>query len=221
MVDLQDKEVVIFDLDGTLLRVNSFKVWLLYWGLLPWVKPGFSLALYRILWLRLRRRIDRVAMKNAVMQAFERHRKSGKGVAERLFIRLLWLLRRRGVVDRAYAEDAAGKHVVLATAAPECYAAPLVERLGLKYLVASTVSGGRMRETIGEEKRQAVLELLHQQQWRTESLTVLWTDHKDDLPLAALVQKIILVKPAPSSLRAFTEAGMAVSQWRGPLSPLV
>lgn len=219
MADRSEREVVLFDLDGTLLSINSFKVWIIYWGLLPFLKPGFSLALYRILWSRLRRRMGRVAMKKAIMQAFESHRDSGKSIAERFFLELLWLFRRRTLVGRVHDEGAAGHHVVLATAAPQYYAKPLAERLGLEYLVASKLNDGCMRETIGEEKRQAVLELLHEHQWSPESLSVLWTDHEDDLPLAAIVRKTVLVNPDQSTLRAFAEAGIPVCQWGDPVSP--
>jgi len=181
--------VVVFDLDGTVLGVNSFPRWVLFLILGHVAGIGIRhrlLLSLRALRLLLQRKLTRSShdvflwrlqdawrwasgsRPNASLRGFEatllKHVRPNMGLALELAA--------SGRID-----------AVLATAAAEEYAAGLGRRLGFRHVLA-TVAGRRCGEpaNCGAHKRQRVLTFLAGRDWQERPL-ILVTDHLDDLPL--------------------------------------
>jgi phosphoserine phosphatase len=177
--------VAIFDLDGTILRINSFPRWVLHLiaGRVPELglrrRLVLSLSCQWHLLLRKLRRMDHDTLLRHLQTAWRSAaaRETGRFEAK--------LLRHVRPNLAAVLEVVAAERVdaILATAAAEEYAAGLGRRLGFRHVLA-TSTGRRADEPCnsGERKRDRVLALLDQQGWRGRPL-MLFTDHIDDLPL--------------------------------------
>ena len=181
--------VLIFDLDGTILRTNSFPLWMVHLmiGRIPELdlrqRVSLSIKTMRLLLSRkigrlghdeLQRRLQmvwqaaiagsRLPMTNHYATSLLRHVRPNIGA----------LL---GVVMKRQFDS------VLATAAAADYAEPLGRRLGFQHVLAT-----RANRNAGEPanaraaKRRSVGDFLRHTGWRDRSL-ILFTDHLDDLPL--------------------------------------
>jgi phosphoserine phosphatase len=179
--------VVIFDLDGTLLEVNSFPRWVrfLLAGRMPGLPParrlGLRLGTARLLARRKLFRLDHEGFKSR-LQALWRA-SGGDAAALAPFLASL-----RGHLRPAFAallaRVAAGEiAAVLATAAPADYAEPLGAELGFRHILAtpSPAPAGLAGNT-GAVKRDRVLALLGRLGWEARA-RVFFTDHEEDLPL--------------------------------------
>jgi phosphoserine phosphatase len=171
--------VLIFDLDGTILRINSFPRWVLYmlFGRIPKLHTHIRgrLALHVLLLLLRRKfgRLDHEELQQLLATAWQRaNGAGGQGIADRLNAKLL-RQRRRNL--RLLLNLVANRQLdaVLATAAAAAYAEQLGRSLGFSHVL----TGGS-----GDRKRQQVLSLLRDTGWHDRSL-ILFTDHEDDLPL--------------------------------------
>jgi len=181
--------VVIFDLDGTILRSNSFPLWVRFLlvgrisGLDLRQRAPLSLSAMRLLLLRkfgklshdeLQRRLQlawRVATENtnpAGMHRFEAMLLRRVRTNLRSLLRLL--------VEHQI--DA-----VLATAAAVEYAEPLGRQLGFQHVLATRSQrlAGELANA-GNLKRRSVANFLRDVGWHDRPL-ILFTDHQDDLPL--------------------------------------
>lgn len=183
-----DDPVLIFDLDGTILSVNSFPAWILFLicgpvqglGLRRRVRLSFSVQ--RLL---LNRRLGRAAHEE-LLRGAQAACVSARCEA-RSTARLESVLARRvrpslwPLLDQV----ALGADAVLATAAAAEYAIPLGSRLGFRHVLA-TPSGRSPLELSnkGVRKRDRVLRFVHEQGWNGRRL-LFFTDHPDDLPLIA------------------------------------
>lgn len=181
--------VLVFDLDGTILRTNSFPLWVVYLmiGRIPELdlrlRVPLSMQTARLLlsrkigWLshdELQRRLQMVwqaAIAGGRVPMMNRYE--------------AWLLRRVRPNLGALLSLVAKRQFdsVLATAAAEDYAEPLGRRLGFQHVLAT-----RANRTAGEPanaraaKRRSVRDFLRHAGWCDRSL-ILFTDHLDDLPL--------------------------------------
>jgi phosphoserine phosphatase len=180
--------VVLVDLDGTLLRSNSYHL-LLLWLAARLVRPGRGFArrnrrYWSTLLARATRRADRVEMKQVVQGLV-----AEVGGTPRLLVRAL-----RTQVDRAVlacvdeARDQ-GAHVVLATAALPEYALPLAAAVGHPDAVCTTAASTRpWTENLGPAKRDRVCEHLTAR-GLGDRRRILLSDHPDDLPLAEVCDR--------------------------------
>ncbi|WP_160897952.1 MULTISPECIES: HAD family hydrolase [Halomonadaceae] len=198
------------DLDGTLLSVNSFRLWVLYWDVMGLFCPPFLAVWLIAQGRRLVGGSDRAVMKMELMRTYERF--EGR-LPMRLKSCFLWLLRmtiNRRVQRMIEAYRGDGVPVLLATAAPCFYATPFGECLGVDGTVASYLEKGRMMEMVGDCKRVAVLHWLGADGGgRADWIMVALTDHQDDLPLALEADWTYLVNPSAESCRSFKSAGVA------------
>lgn len=184
-----NRPVLICDLDGTILRNNSFPLWISYLIAGPLPDFGFrararlSLRAQKLVLQRRFGRIDHQQLMRGVQQAWydaggERASKS----AERIQRRLRHLV--RPAFEPLLRQIADGEHdAVLATAAAGEYAIGLGQQLGFRHILA-TPNRLELDQplNVGPQKLWRVLEFLVGQRWVDRPL-VLLTDHIDDLPL--------------------------------------
>jgi phosphoserine phosphatase len=185
----QVEPVLIFDLDGTVLKRNSFPVWagtmlgLRSHGLALRRRVTLSLAVQRLLLARKRRRIDHDSLLRSLQALWQAAAaESGATIAADLQARLLRLVRRSLVpVLRMVADDAMDG--VLATAAAGDYAIPLGRVLGFSTIIATAVGRPPNQPyNAGEHKRDRVLALLRERGW-LERPRIFFNDDLADLPL--------------------------------------
>jgi phosphoserine phosphatase len=182
--------VWLFDLDGTIIDVNSFPMWVkqMLVGNIP--NLGFVARLSVSV---------RCAAAIAVRKVLRQSHASFKSRLQRLWADVAAANTGAGTpgpfVDRliehvrpslqALLNDVAEGRVdaVLTTAAAAEYAIPLARRLGFRHVLA-TPPGGRQDslDNVGETKRDRTLAYLAAQGWSSRP-RILFTDHRDDLPL--------------------------------------
>jgi phosphoserine phosphatase len=181
--------VLVFDLDGTVLRVNSFPVWVMLLAcggprhLTLARRAAMSLRVQRLVLTRKLGGVPHGAFMHA-MQALWREAAAGDGgtMTARLHALLLQKLRPNlAPVLKLVAED--GADGLLATAAAGDYAESLGPLLGLQHVIA-TPFDRRPDEPInnGARKRDRVLAFLDERGW-AERPIVFFNDHLADLPL--------------------------------------
>lgn len=172
-------EAVICDLDGTLLRTNSFTLFVK--TLLkrkPQLRP-------KLLWFILRRKlrlITHARAKQMILRSCQGH------LTEE------WLSAWSREILKKYANPevagiladyrARGCTSILATAAPELYATHIARAAHFDYLLATPMGGSECR---GTAKRDRVITLLAHHHLRP---VLFLTDHPDDLPLAAYLASL-------------------------------
>jgi phosphoserine phosphatase len=181
--------VLVFDLDGTILRCNSFPLWTLFLMIGPLRGVGVrrrALLSLRAAILLLNRKIGRLGhdeFQRRLQAAWQAATVGSDLVRTSRFEAML--LRR----VRANLRSCLGLMVerqldaVLATAAAADYADAFGRRLGFRHVLA-TRSGRAAGEpsNSGAIKRQRVVEFLRDIGWCDRPL-ILFTDHIDDLPL--------------------------------------
>jgi len=203
-----DTPVLIFDLDGTILRVNSFPFWVLYMiaGPLPelgWrARLTLSAKAQKLLLRRKLGRIDHRQLMGGIQAAWHEATGAGRDEPADRVSRLLRHLVRPALeplLDRIGAGEA---DAVLATAAAGEYAIGLGHQLGFRH-VLSTPCRLPPDEAInaGQQKLSRVLVFLAAQDW-TERPAVLLTDHLDDLPLMRHVGVVVWFGAAAGMARA-------------------
>lgn len=153
------KRAVVIDLDGTLVRCNSFS---LYVRQMMWHCP--MMMVYAA--MRKLRLISHARAKQLIMAV---------NVTDTMVDAFVDVL--QTYVRAELLKHDADEVVVLATAAPNMYAEILAQRFGIKYCVASNVGAP---ENKGEEKCESVKALLKRE--NLELYRVI-TDHVDDYPL--------------------------------------
>jgi phosphoserine phosphatase len=181
--------VIVFDLDGTVLTVNSFPLWVMRMlrGRFPrlplWRRLGVSLATIRAVVARKAGVISHETLKWRLQRLWQEAARGDSGAAERDFARHLGQFVRPQLTGVLAAVADGRLTAVLATAAAADYAEALGRMLGFRHVLATP----RQREegspsTVGVRKRDAVLRFLDQQGWGDRPI-VFFTDHAEDLPL--------------------------------------
>lgn len=194
--------VLVFDLDGTVLSVNSFPHWasFLLRHPLPHLRPvrraririGVGVALVR----RKLGRMGHEELKWRLQRLWQDATAGDGGQAERaLQDRLMRYV--RPDLQPALATVALGADAVLATAAAADYADGLGRRLGFRHVLSTATRRDRPgASNVGEGKRDAVLAFLERQGWSARP-RILFTDHRDDLPLIEVCTETRWFGPAP------------------------
>lgn len=180
---------MVFDLDGTVLRVNSFPLWAVhllkagFTHLHPAQRLGVSLRVGWALAARKAGLIGHETLKWRLQQLWQRATAGDGRIAEQDFVRKL-LSYVRPELEDVLKDVAAGRvDAVLATAAAADYAHALGQMLGFSYILATPTRRPSVTPSnVGEHKRDAVQAFMKEQGWQGRPLT-LFTDHEDDLPL--------------------------------------
>jgi phosphoserine phosphatase len=179
--------VFICDLDGTMLRVNSFPLWVLFLigGRLPRLRLGRrALLSLQTQGLLLRRKLGRIDHEHLLrrLQAVW-HAAGGPEVDSSPALEVLrhWTRSSLGGLLRRIAANEVD--AVLATAAAGEYAIGLGHHLGFRHIIATPCQlSADEHLNAGKWKLLRVMEFLYAMRWEARPLVVL-TDHLDDLPL--------------------------------------
>ncbi len=181
--------VLVFDLDGTVLSVNSFPLWAMHLlrarfahlGLVQ--RLGVSLRAGGVLAARKARLIGHEAFKWRLQQLWQQAVAGDGGVAERAFAQHLVSYVRPELTGVLKAVSEGRVDAVLATAAAGDYAQALGQALGFRHVLATPRDrSASTPSTVGVHKRDAVLAFLAERGWQGRPITF-FTDHEDDLPL--------------------------------------
>ena len=188
--------VLIFDLDGTILAVNSFPHWAAYVarGRFPHLGLGrracIAAAAVTLLGLRKLGLCDHETLKRRLQHLWQTATLDDGGACELNFIGGL-SRHVRPELKPVLAAVACGRvDAVLATAAAADYADALGRSLGFADVLA-TPRSRRPGEPSnrGERKRDSVMTLLRARGWQDRPLAI-FTDHADDLPLIRLCRTL-------------------------------
>ncbi|AVJ16954.1 hypothetical protein CLM71_07325 [Serratia sp. MYb239] len=187
---------IAYDLDGTLIKFNTFKVWVILSFIL-------SLIFFRIPFLkkfiglvksRKQGDLDRLGFKISLLALQVNSTFWSKVGSVYGGCLAKYFLRKDLLALHKSAERC------LATAAPDIYAIPFSKKLGLfKTVICShfVSDSGDYIETLNEEKKNAVLNDF------SSHPDILFTDHYDDLPLIQMCKFSYLVSPDKSSKEKF------------------
>jgi phosphoserine phosphatase len=181
--------VVVFDLDGTVLAVNSFPLWVMRMlrGRFPrlpvWRRIVVALQTARALAARKAGMISHETLKWRLQRLWQDAVRGDSGAAERDLVHHLGDFVRPEMAEMLAAVADGRLEAVLATAAAADYAEGLGRSLGFRHILATP----RQREegspsTVGVRKRDAVLHFLEKHGWGDRPI-VFFTDHIEDLPL--------------------------------------
>ena len=181
--------VAIFDLDGTILDVNSFPLWVLF--LIGGRLPGLGVRQRLQLSLSCQARLLRRALHGISHDEFLRELQqqwraaSGSSGASLMAPFEAQLLRHVRPNLASALACVAKQHIdgILATAAASDYALGLGRRLGFRHVLATAANRPAAEPgNSGTRKRDRVFAHLAAHDWRARPL-ILFTDHADDLPL--------------------------------------
>lgn len=184
--------VVILDLDGTVLSVNSFRLWVAHmlWARYPHLSArrrlGLALRAGGALAARKAGLTDHETLKWR-LQGLWREATDGDGGASVAALNTRLYRHVRPELLSLLAAVGDGRiDAVLATAAVADYASDLGRLLGVPHVLATPATRARhVPSNVGTHKRDAVLEFLTRRGWQHRP-RILFTDHEDDLPLIAV-----------------------------------
>jgi phosphoserine phosphatase len=186
--------VVIFDLDGTILRTNSFRVWVVYLlrAQFPHLGRGQRLRIATAtafaLFIRKLGLIDHETLKWRLQAVWRRATDGNGGAVERDFVdRLRQYVRPElsGILNAVAEREI---DAVMSTAAVADYADSLGRSLGFQHILATAADREKGEPSnVGWHKRDAVLSFLADHGWRDRA-RIFFTDHREDLPLIRLCQ---------------------------------
>lgn len=213
---------VIFDLDYTLTRVDTYPLFLLRtlarrpsrWlraGLLPLDLVFHRLGYRDNQWLK-ERALGGVAGGAAPELIERRSRELVDSIMESKL--------RSGAMAALEQHRMAGHQLILATASFDFYTRMLAERLGFHDVVCTIAElDGRRRLTgriagrncYGDEKLRRIAEVL--QGSRGERQVIVYTDHHSDLPLLEWADSPRVVNPSEKMRRIAEQRGYPILDW--------
>lgn len=201
--------VLLVDLDGTLVRGNTFHLWIRYMlmdgfsnlGLVTRYRQKASLVMLaasRLLKIR-----DHSQFKYGVQRLWLTTHKSEEARARQLdaFLTIVERHLENRVVDKVKELRSFSNFCVLTTAAPADYAALLADRLGFDHVIATPRADQEWCDNIRQTKAARTLEFLTSR-GHAERPRILVTDHVDDTPLMRECDVVYLVGWHPSRIGA-------------------
>ena len=192
-----DKILLIIDLDGTFVSVNTFHKWMKFL-FLEELKKFHLVSVIKILtiiFLRLTKKITHAEMKFRILKLSE------KNISKEqinTFVDTLDAYANQSILAKL--QDLSAR-TVLATAAPLLYAEAIKEKYNFDDVIATEYTYvEEWRENIKEEKRNSYLKLLQNKAIDPKKV-ILYTDHHDDLPLMKISDFTYLVQPSKITIQ--------------------
>lgn len=188
MAPVDSGDVLVFDLDGTLVKYNTFHklLGLILLTGLPGNLISSRLYILNLILLRKLGLIEHTELKLKTMNLLEASRKSHPAATSRKIFKLSNSIKRNFRPElTAFIEEAKKKNVpcILATAAPIDY----VEMFGADSTFDSVIAtsmkpNGSLDEARYGRKLELVLYEIDEQGWEDRRM-IFFTDHADDFPL--------------------------------------
>lgn len=181
--------ILVFDLDGTVLRINSFPVWVAFLALggargLPMGQQLKVTALVvRLVILRKLGRIDHTILMRQMQDLWRLATTGDGGAAARRLAKLLSVTTRRNLQPAINLVSEGALDGVLATAAAEDYAVALSQRLGVQDVLGTQSQRATDEpENVGVHKRDRLQAWVNARGWSGRPM-IFFNDHLADLPL--------------------------------------
>lgn len=163
----------IFDLDGTILSINSFPRWVLY--MLTSGKPVWMIKAALVLGKRKLGLLSHAAAKQDFQKLWTEYANEKDLHA---FTAQLLKTVRPAMADLLNIEG----DKILSTAAAAEYAIELGRALGFDYIISTTPHGAEFIENVRENKRDRTMGFLKEKGW-AQRPRIFFTDHAEDMPL--------------------------------------
>lgn len=169
------ESVWIFDLDETILSVNSFRYWVRFMlgDKSPTHLRGFAAVIMAAKKLHL---LSHGAAKNKLQYHWQDAFPDGNTTFNMTLSETI----RPNMVELLKHVAAGLQPALLATAAAEIYAEPFGRTLGFKHIIAT--KAGAALENRAERKRDSACAFLEEKNWQGKK-RIFFTDHAEDLPL--------------------------------------
>jgi len=187
-----DKQLLIIDLDGTFVSVNTFHKWMKF-IFIEELKRLHFISVFKILkivGLRFTKSINHAQMKFAILELSEQNITTTQIDA---FVNTLDTYVNHTILEQLQKKCGTS---ILATAAPLLYAKQIKEKYYFDYVIATpSTKVSPWKENIKDEKSKNVSILLESQHLSYQT-SILYTDHHDDTPLIRYTQKTYLINPS-------------------------
>ena len=200
-----DKTLLIIDLDGTFVSVNTFHIWMKFLFLeeLKQFHLTSVIKILSIIFLRLTKNITHRQMKFRILKLSE------KNISKQqinTFVDTLDVYVNQTILTKL--QDVSTR-TLLATAAPLLYAQAIKEKYHFDDVIATEYTHvDKWTENIKEEKKNTYLKLLHDKAIDPKKV-ILYSDHHDDLPLMKISDFTYLVHPSETTKNAVRDANIS------------
>jgi len=184
-----DKKIILIDLDGTFVNVNTFHRWMkfLFKEALKKFQLVSVIKILTIIALRYTKRIDHAKMKYRILEISE------EIITQKQIIQFVHSL--TPYINKKLSNIVKDNEhtTILATAAPLFYTQTIKEIYHFDFVVATDDIGhSQWQENIREIKAQNIKNLFTKNDFDTKD-AVLYTDHHDDMPLMHIVSYTYLI----------------------------
>ena len=187
---MHDQSIVVFDLDGTLVRCNTFHKFInfLLFDKRSNLKLSYKVLIAYYSMLRLFRLISHKHLKIKVIRFS--NRLNGSSI-QRFVDDFIQVEISAVCLSEIQSWKKKGALLVLATAAPMSYSVYIAEKFGFDKVLASYIDGSdRLFECFKQKKAECVAKYA-----AGRSILAVYSDHDDDIPLFDLAESSVLVNP--------------------------
>jgi len=194
-------QTVIFDLDGTITRKDTYLPFLFDCVRKSGLRASAALlplyALLNLLGIIENEKLKAVCLYKTLSGVRAKHR---AGDIDGFIERLLKTGLNKDVIEILNTHLRKNDNVIMATASFDLYTHSLADRLGIKNVICTKaeirkgIITGRLlgRNCRGHEKLKRLEEVVSEAQWKG---SIFYTDHHSDLPVLKKVSRGFLVKP--------------------------
>lgn len=189
------RKIIVTDLDGTLISINSFPLWIRF--LIKKAICNINLTLlFNLLILLFKRKVlkeTHAKFKRQLMQL-----KYPQSYDHNFAVQLLCYINEDVVTELFNFQNAC---IVISTAAPKNYAEALVSVLPFKVdkLHCSKITNGKIYENFAHNKV-----ISFKNDFNNQVIDLFLTDHIEDLPMILHSEEIILVNPKQETIDQVT-----------------